>query len=196
MGAIPGQNPVLRLVRPDGDVPGRSVLTMRGEPGAAGRVDSGRVPGRGAIAGRDGAVRLERAEERVARENASAASLPALDARWIMAVQVMREMQGGRAAVVTPESRKRLMLVGRRLGLRAFDSSLVIAIVQDGARRGEDPLGGEATARLRLVGGAEEPELADARPGLSWGQAAVLVIAAGVFGAAIAVWMMRMLGAG
>ena len=155
-----------------------------------------RVPGRSVLtaAREGGAMRVATNDDRAAveRENVSAASLPALDPRWVMAVQVMREMQGGRAAVVTPEARQRLMVVGRRLGLRPFDSSLVIAIVQDGARRGEDPLGTEANSRLRLVGG--EPELADAKVGLNWAQVAVLVIAAGVFGAAVAVMMMRVVG--
>ncbi len=194
MDVRPGQ-PSLRLVRPEGDVPGRDGGAVR-----AGRMSDrglgGRVPGRSAVsAARDGgAMRVPSSAERagVERENVSAASLPALDPRWILAVQAMREMQGGRAAVVTPEARRRLMLVGRRLGLRAFDTSLVIAIVQDGARRGEDPLGSEANARLRLVGA--EPELADARVRLSWAQVAVLVIAAGVFGAAVGVMMMRVVG--
>ncbi|HMN42131.1 MAG TPA: hypothetical protein PKE29_14900, partial [Phycisphaerales bacterium] len=136
-----------------------------------------RVPGRTVVtaAREGGAMRVASHADRAAveRENVSAASLPALDPRWMLAVQVVREMQGGRAAVVTPEGRRRLMLTGRRLGVRAFDTSLVIAIVQDGARRGVDPLGAEANARLRLVRG--EPELADARVGLSWAQVAVAV---------------------
>lgn len=56
------------------------------------------------------------------------------DARWVFAVRVKREIQGGRAAIVAPDSRKRLLKLANRLGLRNFDANLVIAIVQDDAR--------------------------------------------------------------
>lgn len=132
-----------------------------------------------------------RVQEQVTKENASAVSLSALDPRWVLAVQAYRSVQGGRAAVITPEERKRLMVVGNRLGLRAFDTSLVIAIVQDGARAGEDPLGSEAVGRLRLVG--RESELSDAARGPSWGLVAALVMLAGVFGSAVTLAAMRMM---
>ena len=77
------------------------------------------------------------ARRHVARENAAASRLPDLDARKIMALRVVEMLEGGRAAILTPESREGLLRVGRVLGLRAFDASLVIAIVQDAARRGE-----------------------------------------------------------
>ena len=86
----------------------------------------------------------------------------------------------------------RLLLVGNRLGLRQFDTNLVIAIVQDGARAGEDPLGTHAVGRLRLV--ACEPELADAGTGPGWGMVAALVIAAGVFGSAVTMIVLRIAG--
>ncbi|MBS0191220.1 MAG: hypothetical protein U0573_15435 [Phycisphaerales bacterium] len=56
------------------------------------------------------------------------------DARWVFAVRVRREIQGGAAAIVVPESRKRLLKLATRLGLRGFDANLIIAIVQDDAR--------------------------------------------------------------
>lgn len=56
------------------------------------------------------------------------------DARWVFAVRVKREMQGGRAAIIAPESRRRLLGLANRLGLRDFDANLIIAIVQDDAR--------------------------------------------------------------
>ncbi len=179
MSATPTK-PVLRLVRDD--------------DGAGRRPSLDRSPGR---PGEDGsAVRIpsprERAERSVARENEAAASLSALDPRWVLAVQAYREIQGGRAAILTPEGRRRLLLVGNRLGLRQFDTNLVIAIVQDGARAGEDPLGTNAVGRLRLV--ACEPELADARRGPGWGMIAGMVIAAGVFGSAVTLVILRILG--
>ncbi len=159
--------PTLRLVYGDG-APKRDPVAPR--PVAR---EGGALP----IARRDDA-------ERIARENVAAVSLAALDPRWVLAVQASRELQGGKAAIITPEKRKRLMLVAGRLGLRPFDANLVIAIVQDSARCGTDPLGSMSVQRLHLVRG--DPELDDARAGPTWGQVAMMVIAAGVFGAAAA----------
>ncbi len=177
MSAAP-THPTLRLVRGD-EPPARRVA-------------------RAGVIGLDGAAAAlaptarERAEQRIIQANAASASLAALDPRWVLAVQVTRSLQGGRAAVVTPEERKRLMMVGNRMGLRSFDTNLVIAIVQDGARAGEDPLGTAAVGRLRLVG--RESELSDAKPGPGWGLVAAMVIAAGLFGAAVTLVAMRMMG--
>lgn len=88
---------------------------------------------------------------RVTFANLNAARMSALDARWILAVQVERALQGGRAAIITPDARERLLILAERTGLRAFDANLVIAVVQDAAREGEDPLGPLAVDRLRLV---------------------------------------------
>ncbi len=170
-------HPTLRLVR--GDAPTR---------------DRG-APGRDAVSSSDGfdlaRVHRERAARRVAEENLSAASLSALDPRWVLAVQASREIQGGRAAVLTPEGRRRLLLVGERLGLRDFDSNLVIAIVQDGARHGEDPLGSGAVSRLRLVGG--DPELADARAGWTGSQILIWVMVGAMVGSALTLILMRLM---
>jgi len=181
-------HPTLRLVNPE----------EAGRPHASpGRDAAGQItrasPGRGTVL--RAPSKLEKHEERVARENRSAAGLSALDSRWVLAVQTVRELQGGRAAIITPEGRRRLMLVGNRLGLRPFDMNLVIAIVQDGARCGEDPLGASATDRLRLV--APDAEFADvpAWPaGPSWGLAAAMVIFAGLFGSAVTLLVLRALG--
>ncbi len=60
-------------------------------------------------------------------------SLEATDPRWVLAMRTAEVMQGARLGV---ESRQRLIRLGRAMGLNAFESNLVIAIVQDGARRG------------------------------------------------------------
>lgn len=78
------------------------------------------------------------AERDVAAENASAA-LGADDARQAFAVAVARSLEGGRAAILRPDARRSLTSQAGRLGLRPFDAALVIAIVQDAARRGESP---------------------------------------------------------
>lgn len=87
----------------------------------------------------------------VATENRSAAGLSALDARWVFAVQVTRTLDGGKAAILTPERRRELVAGAVRMGLRPFDANLVIAIVQDAARRGESPLSRETEFCLKLV---------------------------------------------
>lgn len=87
----------------------------------------------------------------VARANIDASRMSALDARWILAVQVDRALEGGQAAILPPEARARLLTLAERVGLRPFDANLVIAVVQDAARAGEDPLGPLAVDRLRLV---------------------------------------------
>ncbi|MFN9975914.1 MAG: hypothetical protein ACK58T_39080 [Phycisphaerae bacterium] len=82
------------------------------------------------------------------------------DARWVFAVRVRREVQGGHAALVTPESRKRLLKLANRLGLRDFDANLVIAIVQDDARThgGTLPVPSDAVrGPLALVRPAQTP---------------------------------------
>lgn len=57
----------------------------------------------------------------------------ASDPRWVLAVRTSEQLQG---TILTPEARHRLMRLGKVLGLNPFDTSLVIAIVQDQARRG------------------------------------------------------------
>lgn len=70
----------------------------------------------------------------VERENQHAATLSPDDARWILARRTAEAIEGGRAAILRPEVRVRLLAIGQRLGLRPFDANLVIAIVQDEAR--------------------------------------------------------------
>jgi hypothetical protein len=55
------------------------------------------------------------------------------DPRWVLALRTAESLQG---ALITPEKRQRLVRLGQSMGLTAFDANLVIAIVQDQARRG------------------------------------------------------------
>lgn len=94
------------------------------------------------------------ARHAVAEENRRAASLASAndpsagaDVRRIFALRASQMLEGGRAAIMPPESRRMLVGDARRFGLRAFEANLIIAIVQDGARRGEAP-GATATTRL------------------------------------------------
>ena len=114
-------------------------------------VNDGTFPDGAPLPLRHGAPRL-----RVARENAVAAGMSATDARWVFAVQVAHAIEGGRAALLSPDRRRRLGVMARGMGLRPFDASLIIAVVQDGVRSGEGGLSREVEARLAFIRGAEE----------------------------------------
>lgn len=121
--------------------------------------------------GTDGAPRL-----RIAAENHAASSLGATDARWVLAVQVMRSLEGGKAALLRPEKRRSLLIAARTLGLRDFDANLVIAIVQDGVRSGEGGLSRNVEDRLALIKPASP--VSEFPAGLLLGVAIVLGVAA------------------
>lgn len=108
-------------------------------------------------------IRADR--DAVAAANRDSAGLDANDARAIFAARVAESLDGGRAAILTPEKRRRLVGLAGRSGLRQFDANLVIAIVQDGARRGETMQHELTTSRLRLVGAATPDQRTRARPG-------------------------------
>lgn len=101
----------------------------------------------GVIPSRSRAVEVETAAA------PSRTSMSADDARWILALRTREQLQGGAAAVLPPESRAKLIDLGRRLGLRAFDTSLIIAIAQDDARtsRDADHATADFMSRLRMV---------------------------------------------
>ncbi|MEX2672170.1 MAG: hypothetical protein WD294_08690 [Phycisphaeraceae bacterium] len=61
------------------------------------------------------------------------AELNSTDPRWVLAVRTQQVLQG---AMLRPAERQNLLRVGRLMGLNPFDANLVIAIVQDQARRG------------------------------------------------------------
>lgn len=79
--------------------------------------------------------------------------LSASDARWVMAVRVAASLQGGRAAILTPTLRHKLVARAVASGLREFDANLIIAIVQDAARTTGAPLSRDVADRLRYVRG-------------------------------------------
>jgi len=89
------------------------------------------------------------ARRAIAQEN-HAAVLSADDTRWLFAQHVRESVEGGKAAIVRPDVRRRLVSRAERLGLRSFDANLVIAIVQDAARHGEE-LDETAAHRLAII---------------------------------------------
>lgn len=70
----------------------------------------------------------------LARESARTPAFNPADARWTLASETQRALQG---AVLAYEDRRRLLALANKLGVRAFDANLILAIVQDRARRGE-----------------------------------------------------------
>lgn len=88
------------------------------------------------------------AREAIARENhiAARSSLDPGDPRWVLAARAYAQLQG---ATLTPDRRERVLKTARLLGVRTFDANVIIAIVQDTARRGR-PLG-EAHPLIELV---------------------------------------------
>jgi len=116
-------------------------------------------------------------------------ALAADDARWVLASRTLDALDGGSAAVLPPERRQKLNALGRHLGLRPFDVSLVLAIVQDQARCGGDSRS-ELASRLATVPGAAgaSSEAPSERAWWAAWIAATLVLAAVLTGAAAA-WL-------
>ncbi len=82
------------------------------------------------------AVTSWRAARDVADENRAAALNPDLDPtdpRWVLAARTHSQLQG---STLTPERRARVLRTARQLGVRTFEANVIIAIVQDHARRG------------------------------------------------------------
>jgi len=77
------------------------------------------------------------------------------DPRWALAVKVADAMEG---SLLPPEKRKRLIRLGQALGLTSFDANLIIASVQDQARRGVSSarLAASAEPALRLIASPAE----------------------------------------
>lgn len=183
-----------RRVSPVGDSAPRSVLraqpgSIRAQPGAQLRAQPATVL-RPALSiapeharrrtESDHATRLARAA--IERETRLASGMAADDARWVFARRVAENLDGGKAAILTPEKRRRLLATARRVGLRDFDASLVIALVQDGRRSGHGALNPQVEQSLTMIAPA-----AKAREGA--GDALRFMIAAAILGAMM-LWVM------
>ncbi|MHC4976575.1 MAG: hypothetical protein ACYTF7_08210 [Planctomycetota bacterium] len=102
-------------------------------------------------------VRHRELSRQIERENRVASraidDLDEHDARVVFATRVASTLEGGRAAVLRPENRARLRRMAVKMGIRDFDASLIVAIVQDAARRGESYESDRARSMVGLVGG-------------------------------------------
>ncbi len=132
-------------------------------------------------------VRADRAAHRgweVSAENQAASALSTFDARWVLAVRASDAIEGGRAAVIRPEARQRLVSTARTMGLRPFDANLVLAIVQDAAREGRTARDLETIDSLMLVG---EPERSEDRRRGFW--VVTLLACSAVWAVALVWWL-------
>ncbi len=76
------------------------------------------------------------ARRSVTEENRAAArnlELDASDPRWVLAARTYTQLEG---TTLTFDRRQKLMRTAERLGVRPFDANVIVAIVQDHARRG------------------------------------------------------------
>ncbi len=134
----------LRLVTDETEPPSQVPASQRSETG----------PTR-----RDSAQAVQRASRRAVTqsnvESAYATDLDPQDPRWLVAVETASQLEG---SLLSFERRERVLAFAARVGVRTFDANLIIAAVQDRARRGE-PL--EST--MSTVALAAAPRAARAR---------------------------------
>ncbi len=183
----PGSHSALRLVvDEDGDVRDEGYHPAAPAPGPGVRVsaEGAAVARQRREAGPPDAVRA------VVRENRLSARLDADDARLMFAQRVAEVLDGGEAAILTPENRRRALRMAWLLGMRPFDASLVVAIVQDNARRGLPATTLARDARLVMVAPAGAGREGAERVFVRAWVALALAGAGAVFGALV-MWVTR-----
>lgn len=137
------------------------------------------------------AARHRRGVQRaVVAENRAAAGLSPDDARAILAARVAESIEGGRAAILRPLARRNLNAVGAALGLRPFDTSLVIAILQDQARQGGAHAADDRRLAMLPRGTPRQFARASNRRTALYAVIGVAVLAIGLF-AALVRWVTR-----
>jgi len=104
------------------------------------------------------------------------------DPRWKLALETQRALQG---AMLAFEDRRRLLALAQRLGIRAFDANLIVALVQDRTRRGEPIEHAASTIAMVPVPAKESAEGRD----LAWLWVAAVVTAIAVDAVLIG-WML------
>lgn len=105
-------------------------------------------------------------------------SLDPTDPRWVLAVRTNSQLQG---TTLTYERRQRLMRTAEQLGVRPFDANIIIAIVQDHARRGVTLSYAAGTLALLGPTGSNRSTASEL---VRWFAAA----AAGLTGSALLIW--------
>lgn len=99
------------------------------------------------------------------------------DPRWVLAIRTAHVMQG---EILPPQHREALMRQGKAMGLTAFDCSLILAIIQDRARRGItlDQCPAESEPQLALI---PLPRMRPFRSALGESPMRTIAIAVGLF---------------
>ena len=109
----------------------------------------------------------------------------ATDPRWVLAVATAQLMEG---VVLPPMKRESLMQQGKSMGLSPFDCSLILAIIQDRARRGIplDECPGVSESQLALI---PLPPMRSFRSVLGENPARTILIASGLLALqALLIW--------
>lgn len=118
----------------------------------------------------DAASRRAVSEEMLrARDNVRRDVLDPADPRWMLAKATQDALQG---AVLAFEDRKRILALAQRIGIRAFDANLIVAIVQDRARRGET-----LEAAVDAIAVVPRPAASGSRAAVAWTWAAAIIVA-------------------
>ena len=120
-----------------------------------------------------------RARQSVTRENHAAATNPGLDPtdpRWVLAVRAYSQLQG---SSLTPTRRQRLIQTAGGMGVRPFDANLIIAIVQDHARRGKGL--GDAAGTVALLEPPPQHRDREEQATLRWAMAILSAVVANIF---------------
>ncbi len=121
----------------------------------------------------------DRAREAVKQENVAAAANPSLDPtdpRWVLAVRAYSQLQG---TAMTPDRRERLIRNAGGMGVRPFDANMIIAIVQDHARRGNDL--SDAASTVALLEPPPRRRSRDEGATLRWASAILTALVANIF---------------
>lgn len=90
------------------------------------------------------------------------------DPRWLVALETAAQLEG---SLLTFERRRKVLAFAQRVGVRPFDANLIIAAIQDRARRGEGLE--EAMSTVALTSAPGHPPLRRAigrgeRPSRRW----------------------------
>jgi len=144
-------------------------LSLRADSGVAFRLHPGQARERARRSERECVcdvpatpLRVETPAGRSTAGRLATEGLAASDARWDLAKLAAFEIAGTGTGSggLSASGRTRLLARAKALGLRVFDASLVLAVMQDAARRGEGALSPEVQSRLLLIGPARgiEPD--------------------------------------
>ncbi len=122
----------------------------------------------------------------IAVDPATPPALDPADPRWVLARRAAEQLDG---SALSPDRRERLVRLGKVMGLTAFDAHLVLAVVQDQARRGVDPVYCPAAGAAQLAvipGPSNAPRTRSSRRRRVW----FLVAAALLAELALGAWLL------